>query len=810
MIRKASFAVSVGALLITSFIVVAGIFIYNNSASFTGKAIGESASSGMSHQHTIKREEIKQALTSSFIQALKEIEFNGGYAKGYHDEYYPSKSMDYAMNYVALYRVCGENHYPTLEEIKQHLINRTLYYFYKKMLTYENQDHDFGFYGVNGLTLNILDDKVQIVANVNIEYKGMSVPSEYFIEVPTRLKKIYEFATNFTEMMAKLRLTDFYMINLLYSANDYYLPTGGILTKCGDSISLSAAELTDHFYALYSYLLANIDFFKPLDLDVDDPPHYNLILVGAIENLLKDYNGLSILLRKPDDFIFKFSQGVYVSNDKWLSYNPFAPVPECIKRYDFSYSFPFAYIVSIKDDLVGGDVFYNFAEFSMIENMVPKEDCGYDDYFDNKFVYAPTVMDMIVDSSSTYTSDRLSSHEKCVKGNIDVVVRVRDKSNGDFIENANVYYKGCYVGTTDSRGYLKFKVPSNTNDNLLIVEKEGYITYISNSDPSQSPLTILLYPVKPRDIRVRFIVAHTHLEPKPYIDYVDEDFHNPNYGYSIDVSSHISHYASDDALLWLDYCEVKDDLDINYEGIITFSQDDLMVYDPQEIKEDNNLNDNVVDYLTRDSVAFIDSIYINSSNRSYYNVALPPLNLYVHTQLYSPLSHILEGNTISTDSNVDFLSDVQFVMLSNDASKLTLYIPIIKVDEVRTANEYVSRGYLNFYKTAIGKYGLNNFINHYDFYKKDIVNLITNGCGMKLSGIQIYNRTYSLNLGLPNSLICKRLKTIAFSCDQDTYNSLKYVDDCSLDDDCCNVDEVVDSMRQHGCNIISVNHRIGW
>ncbi len=810
MTRKATFAVSVGALVITTLIIITGLFVYNNSFNFTGKAIGEAASAGMSNQQTIKREEVKQALTSAFIQALKEVEFNGGYPKGYQGTYYPSKSMDYAMNYVALYRVCGENHYPSLSEIKDSLEKRTAYYFHKKMQTYEKQDKDFKFYGINALSLNILDDKVQILADINIEYKGMALPSDYFVEVPTRLKEIHEFATNFTEMMSKLRLTDFYMINLLYSADPYYLPTGGILTKCGDSMSLSAVELTDHFYRLYGYLLSNIDFFKPLNLEPEDPPHYNLIKVGATESLLKDYKGLSVVLRKPDDFTFKFNKGIHVSNNIWLSYNPFAPVAECIQRYDFSYSFPFAYIVSVKDDLVGGDAVYNFAEFSMIENMVPKEDCGYDDYPDNELVYAPTVLDGIADNSNPYTPSSPSYQGECSPTGMELTVRVRDKSTGEFIEEANVYYKGCYVGQTDSNGYLKFKIPSNSNDPLFVVEKEGYIFYYDRVDPSKlSLINVVLAPLKERKVDVKFIVAHANLEPKPYYD--DEDIINPNYGYSLDVSSHIPGLGSSNALLWLDYCEVKDELDENYEGIVAFSEDDLLVYDPTQLNENENMEEKVTSYLTKDNIAFVNALDINSKNKN-YEIELPPLNLYVRAQLFSSLPATFNQESVNINNEVSYLSDVQFIMLSNDASHITLYIPVVKVEKIQTAHDYVSNGYLNVYKVAAGKYGLDDFNAQYNFYKKDLVNLVKEGCGMKLYGRQSYKRTYSLNLGLPNSYVCKRLKTIAFTCDPETYNLLKSqdVDSCLLNDGyCCNVGEVVNKMRQNGCNIVAVNHKIG-
>ena len=212
----------------------------------------------------------------------------------------------------------------------------------------------------------IFDDKIDFVINVTGRVNGYALQTPAAFSVPTKLGKIYEFASNFVQDNANKRFIEHYTITTMYMSDGENggLYTQGGLTQCGDNIYQSGAETNRGIYNSIKYTLANTGWWQPMRAITGKSKYY------TIESVMgRTYPQFEIGLYMPDGFAISGSGSLSVSNDKYAAQGFIFTITQCFATYDWKYSADFHVIVSVKDVSTGNR--FNFAFEAAINSMLP-------------------------------------------------------------------------------------------------------------------------------------------------------------------------------------------------------------------------------------------------------------------------------------------------------------------------------------------------------------------------------------------------------------------------------------------------------
>ncbi len=847
------FSITIGSVL-TALILFGSLFLISywyssNSISNTptAKAI-VSPEKPYTYDVSSKREEVEQIIRNSLIEAIKEVERYGGYLLGEENDVFPKKTVDFRGGLVPYYRVCGETKYPTLDEIKEKIRFRFIQILDENMRKYVKGDENLEYSGAD-FDITILDGKIRSLGNVYVSYKGNSIPLEYQVDIPTRLKEIYEYVTSFSEMMSETRLLDYLFLNTLYMAKQNYFPTWGTLTKCGERIEIDNIELTRRFMYLYDYFLTNVDLSSDsalvssilggnsLDTTMYDnyPPYYFISsVIDPSGNVVT--TDLEAKLSIPDDYFFIMPNGISLVNDEPILRVVVPIVDSCLLPYNITYSFPFSYVLSIKDDLLAKDAYYNIAEYSSIISMTPSNECGYEDIPDNEGIFMPLLNDEsellnsleeIVGEVSEDVEEEVACREEK-----EIVVSVKDES-GNPVSGANVLFGPCFIGVTNEYGMVKGKV--NEGEFLLRIDAgEGYVFYSKLHDTREERYISITLPrtYETSEIDMDYVVIKGRI-----VDTCSGDEETcPEYvpkRSMVDIGSFSPYVAPTDVVFEVEKCEIVDEYKFNLptndavridvsmtynydmgpryypEGLITLEENDE---ESINVQVDEDVMEDVVEKEMDVGLYFVSSISEEISGSEEGNSKEKRFILPFGKQNVDILmiKKPVDNENINTEGSKSIIMLGKYSFSSNDfiysnkrSSQIVpkqlkrVIVPVIEVSapEEEIYTDYLYSKYLDIGFVISTLYEDSNKAQKY--LEEGLTRVIYEGCridplGETREGVKIYPINWE------NSRADEVLASISQECGIDPGDYCSYTPD---DDVSCNREELIAVLRNEGCYV---------
>ncbi len=853
---RKGFSITVGSVL-TAVVLFGFIFAVSywysssNQPSYSQQATGKVVASPekpYTYDVSSKREEIEQIIRNSLVEAIKEVERYGGYLLGEENEVFPNKTVDFRGGIVPYYRVCGETKYPTLDEIKDKIRFRFMQILDENMRKYVRGEENLEYSGAD-FDLVILDGKIRSLGNVYVSYKGNSIPLEYQVDVPTRLKEIYQYVTTFSEMMSRTRLLDYLFLHTLYMAKQDYFPTWGTLTRCGERIEIDNIELTRRFMYLYDYFLTNVDLSSDSDLVssilgegsldttmYDDYPPYYFIssVIDPSGNVVTA--DLDAKLSIPDDYFFIMPNRISLVNDEPILRVVVPIVDSCLLPYNITYSFPFSYVLSVKDDLLAKDAYYNIAEYSSIISMTPSEDCGYEDIPDNEGIFIPLLNDEAklfnsLEEIAGEVSEDVEEGVTC-REEKEIVVSIKDES-GNPVSGANVLFGPCFVGVTNEYGMVRGKV--NEGEFLLRVDAgQKYVFYSKLHDTTEERYISITLPrtYETPEIDIDYVVVKGRIVDTCPGDPETCPQYDPKRS-MIDIASFSPYVAPTHIVFEVEKCELVDDYefslpannmvridvsmtynyDIGYrdypEGLITFEEEDE---ESVNVEVDEDAMEDVVEEEMNVGLYFASSISeeISGSEEGNSEEKRFTLPFGKHDVDILMIKKPVDNGNMNNEGSKSIImlgkysfSSSDFIYSNRRSSQIVpqrfnrIVVPVIEVstpqDDIYT--DYVYSKYLDIGFVISTLYEDSNRAQRY--LEEGLTRIIYEGCrvdplGETREGVRIY----PINWG--NSRADEVLVSVSEECGVEWGNYCSYTSDGDVG---CNREELIAVLRNEGCYV---------
>ncbi len=322
--------------------------------------------------------------------------------------------------------------------------------------------------------IQFLDTKVQATMTLPTKIQGRSVGSTYQASVPTEFGTIISFAQDAAKELATKRHFDEHTISAIFfsaPASDGHpiIPTGGILTECGDGFTRTPDEIGEGLTDIVSYVLVNTEWFSEGTDDPSVPKTFGIAKVNG-----KTYK-LTVQQRLPDGTSFKGQHPVAMYASHKIFNNPTLEslgfgIPVCHGAYAYAPSLQYPYIVEVQDKLTGNA--FRFAGYAAI-NKMQSVDC--------------------VEPKSAPVNPSCSA--ECP-----VSIRVQD-GLGSPVSGAVVSYGSCLSGTTDVAGTLNGNSPCGSQQ--LSVYHKDYAPYFSSASADPKVITTTLQKFVPHTFSFR-------------------------------------------------------------------------------------------------------------------------------------------------------------------------------------------------------------------------------------------------------------------------------------------------------------------
>lgn len=418
-------------LIIAIVFLIAIVIYYASQSPSRPPAVGE--------EERAVRDMVEGIITSGAERTLMSIELQGGYLTP------PDDSVTFTNIGVPYWQICQNDISPTLDEVKGKIEKGIEYYvnnhtgdiedFFGKNLSLRN---------VSRVDVNILENKIDVSVHMTTRFQGHSLSQPYTVSVPTRLKHLFDFAKDtVTEINRNPsqggRFFETFTIASLYKSK--YLPTIGFLTSCGQSIRLTPQEISQRLEEIITYTITHFIWWSPMPSE----------MTYAVEHVNgKQYADIDPLIFLPQGFEVTSSDSVNIKNNEWIAYFPF-PIPYCTTAYDIKYSVEYPLIIKATDPDTGYD--FNFAVYVNVNEMGPGN-CN-------------------VVSSGTTPVPGACSNLGCSAN-----MRIVD-CNGNGLQGADAYFGNCFIGASDSGGYINGNVLCGTHE-LDIYHSGDYDYYFQS------------------------------------------------------------------------------------------------------------------------------------------------------------------------------------------------------------------------------------------------------------------------------------------------------------------------------------------
>jgi hypothetical protein len=429
---QAEFYFIVG-LIVIALVVVYSVLSASSSPSQTNAPIS------VQQQQNLVKNSVLKIIRDGADLSVKEISMRGG-----HFEPNAGNSVVFWNVLVPYWQKCSETSMPskaaiksTLESgIRNYLLNSGLPNLYQRVF-FRTQELSVS------ATINENNVQVSVVLPTLVENYPIQQP--YQLQIPTKLGRMIDFATDFVNGNKNERWFDWFTIGSLRQST---LPTEGILTNCGERIYVTQQQQKAAFMDIIKYTIANTFWWVPLQpANPGEPKTWAIERVGS-----KQYKDLDIDAYLPDGFDIDVGAPIVIRSNPHVINEPFGfAFRECFTPYQQLYSISYPLVLRVKDSLM--DNFFQFA------------------------IYVDTANSGIGSCAGNPITD--ACKDLGCTANITV-----KNINNESVPGAIVDFANCTVGSTDNSGRLNAPVKCGQGD--LLIFADGYEPLFINGTSSDA------------------------------------------------------------------------------------------------------------------------------------------------------------------------------------------------------------------------------------------------------------------------------------------------------------------------------------
>ncbi len=360
--------------------------------------------------------EMENKIRNQALDTIQKIGKRGGYLES------PQLSTEFSGEQVPYWQVCQKPIIPPLDTIKQNIKN--------DLQTKLNSNKASEFQGKGVVVSDVQNIEVVTRPDDTIlriwmptRIENIELDQPYQIIVPLELGKAYDFASSFISDNSKNRHLSKFIASLLYHSYDRYLPTVGLLTKCGDNIILTYDQAKERVQNILNFATLNIRFWQQQPTNTDYLSYYIPNIGG------KTFEDLEISFRQTDSLdknTFQSSMNpIVIVNSR----NLYKVLPYCTKGYDIRYNIRPSFVASVKTK---NNFEFNFGVMPFVKNSRVGLCSGVED---------------LVNIADT-----------CSQAKCDAKVLV-EGPNGSPVPGTKVLFSSCSLGKTNEQGIAEGKVP---------------------------------------------------------------------------------------------------------------------------------------------------------------------------------------------------------------------------------------------------------------------------------------------------------------------------------------------------------------
>ena len=296
--------------------------------------------------------EMEGRIRNQAFETVQKIGKRGGYLE------VPSLSTTFGGEEVAYWQVCQNSLVQSLDNIKQNIKN-DLQTKLNSNKVQEFQGKNVSVDDVQNIELTVRPNDIILKVWMPTSIEKIDLDQPYQIILPIELGEAYDFASSFAKDSSQNAYLSKFIASLLYHSPDKYIPTVGLLTKCGESITLTYDQVKNRVEDILEYVPLNIKFWK------NQPPNteyldYYIPNVGS-----KKFEDLDINIHKTGELdrnTFQPSMNpIVITNSKLL----YKILPYCTKGYEVRYNIRPQYVVSVKTK---NNFEFNFGLMPFIKN----------------------------------------------------------------------------------------------------------------------------------------------------------------------------------------------------------------------------------------------------------------------------------------------------------------------------------------------------------------------------------------------------------------------------------------------------------
>jgi hypothetical protein len=310
---------------------------------------------------------------------------------------------------------------------------------------------------------NILRDKIVLTVTLPTTVQGYDIREPYTREVSTKFGEIIDFAIDTAKEFSVNRNLEYFTIYSIYFSKNLEdghpkLPTIGFLTDCGETLQRSPAQIEEYLLESATYVVTNTHWWQGFSTNPSRSKTFGIEDVDG-----KRYMDLSMNMYLPDDFGFNVGgSSISIKNNDLLASMVIFIVPECMSAYNQVYRVSYPVIISVDDPLTGNS--FNFGSFVHVtdagEKMTPG-DC---------------------EAAGEVIED--PCREASCSARIRSVWHKDSDGSTEPLEGSVVTFGECYLGMTDSDGYVEGNVKCGTHD--LTIFNSGDFSFYDKAVSSSS------------------------------------------------------------------------------------------------------------------------------------------------------------------------------------------------------------------------------------------------------------------------------------------------------------------------------------
>ena len=371
------------------------------------------------------------------------------------------------------------------------------------------------------------DDKITLSVTMPTTYRDIPVAQPFTVTVDTHFSELYDFSKGFAVYEANNRPFEYYTLSSMALSpmenGHHSIPIYEILVGCGDHIFASSWDIMPEVETTVRKTLAHTYMPGKVPLNTirtSSSPKYSLVAINGNE-----YQDLQVSFMLPDDFeldplTFRMSPDPATGVAE-----PIPLMGECVSNEPVAVQYSMNYPVIVRTvDPETGSIF-QFAIQVDIYNNAPREWS-------------------VTPSPGEDLQAEICSDKSCI-----LALNVRD-SSGSPIEAASISFMGCFLGKTDSTGYLATLAPCGSGS--LYVYKREYGEFLDPRTSADLEDTVTLYRKPVVNVLIHEVMVQEQGNGKYMVYYGDISSIDDNRAYltfrSEDDFKEYSYYSGDSSL----------------------------------------------------------------------------------------------------------------------------------------------------------------------------------------------------------------------------------------------------------------------